>query len=150
MTKHIIQPLGGGVIRQVWVGGHQPSMGRGSSANCGGCHQPSMGRGVIRQVWVGGHQQSMGRGVINQVWMGGHQPTMGGGTIMQQWGIGVSVFPPVCTGTQNPQNYFSNTYVLPSVDRTAGPMRVADTSMKVTASALTNTSVHILELTYNA
>ena len=46
---------------------------------------------------------------------------MGGGTIMQQWGIGVSIFPPVCTGTQNPQNYFSNTYVLPSVNRTAGP-----------------------------
>ena len=46
---------------------------------------------------------------------------MGGGTIMQQWGIGVSILPPVCTGTQNPQNYFSNTYLLPSVNRTAGP-----------------------------
>ena len=42
---------------------------------------------------------------------------------MQQWGIGVSIFPPVCTGSQNPQNYFSNTYVLPSVNRTAGPKR---------------------------
>ena len=48
---------------------------------------------------------------------------MGGGTIMQQWGIGVSIFPPVCTGSQNPQNYFTNTYVLPSVNRTAGPIR---------------------------
>ena len=92
----------------------------------------------------------MGRGSSAKYGFGGHQQTMGGGTIMQQWGIGVSVFPPVCTGTQNLQNYFSNTYVLPSVDRTAGPMRVADTSMKVTASALTNTSMHILELTYNA
>ena len=42
---------------------------------------------------------------------------------MQQWGIGVSIFPPVCTGTQNPQNFFSNTYVLPSVNRTAGPTK---------------------------
>ena len=24
---------------------------------------------------------------------------------MQQWGIGVSIFPQVCTGSQNPQNY---------------------------------------------
>ena len=49
---------------------------------------------------------------------------MGGGTIMQQWGIGVSILPPVCTGTQNPQNYFSNTYVLPSVNITAGPTKL--------------------------
>ena len=52
---------------------------------------------------------------------GGHQPTMGG-AISQVWG-GVSIFPPVCTGSQNPQNYFSNTYVLPSVNRTAGPIK---------------------------
>ena len=71
----------------------------------------------------GGHQPSMGRGVINQVWVGGSSTNYGGGTIMQQWGIGVSIFPPVCTGSQNPQNYFSNTYVLPSVNRTAGPIR---------------------------
>ena len=44
--------MGRGVISQVWVGGHQPTMGG---------HQPSMGRGVISQVWVGGHQPTMGR-----------------------------------------------------------------------------------------
>ena len=49
-------------------------------------------------------------GVINQLW-GGPSAKYGG----------VSIFPPVCTGSQNPQNYFSNTYVLPSVNRTAGP-----------------------------
>ena len=65
----------------------------------------------------------MGRGVINQVWVGGSSTNYGGGTIRQQWGIGVYIFPPVCTGTQNPQNYFSNTYVLPSVNRTAGPIK---------------------------
>ena len=81
-----------------------------------------MGRGVINQVWVGGHQPTMGRGVINQVWVGGSSTNYGGVTIRQQWGIGVSIFPLVCTGTQNPQNYFSNTYVLPSVNRTAGPI----------------------------
>ena len=94
LTQHIIQPWGGGGIRQVW-GGHQSSMG-GSSAKYGGDHQSSMG---------GGHQPTMG---------GGHQPSMGG----------VSIFPPVCTGSQNPQNYFSNTYVLPSVNRTAGPTMI--------------------------
>ena len=85
----------------------------------------------IIQPW-GGHQASMGGG-ISQVW-GGHQPSMGGpsvkygGVINQLWGGGastkyggVSIFPPVCTGSQNPQNYFSNKYVLPSVNRTAGP-----------------------------
>ena len=92
--------MGRGVINQLW-GGHQSSMG-------GGGHQPSMGGG-ISQVW----------GVISQVW---------GGVINQLWGGasakygGVSIFPPVCTGTQNPENYFSNTYVLPSVNRTAGPI----------------------------
>ena len=115
VTQHIIQP---------W-GGHQASMGRGG-------HQPTMG-GAISQVW-GGHQSSMRRssakygggpsvkygGVISQVW-GGHQPTMGGGH--QPSMGGVSIFPPVCTGTQNPENYFSNTYVLPSVNRTAGPTK---------------------------
>ena len=102
LTQHIIQS---------W-GGHQASMGRGG-------HQPTM--------W-GGHQPSMGGssakygGAISQVW-GGHQPSMGGpsvkygGVINQLWGGpsakygGVSIFPPVCTGSQNPQNYFSNTYV---------------------------------------
>ena len=109
---HTSAKYGGGVINQLW-GGHQPSMGGG--------HQPSMGGsstnygGAISQVW-GGHQPTMG-GAISQVWGGsstnyggGHQPSMGGG-----------IFPPVCTGSQNPENYFSNTYVLPSVNRTAGP-----------------------------
>ena len=107
LTQHIIQP---------WGGGHQASMGRGgSSTNYGGAisqvwggHQVKYG-GVISQVW-GGPSVKYG-GVINQLWGGGHQPSMGG----------VSIFPPVCTGSQNPQNYFSNTYVLPSVNRTAGP-----------------------------
>ena len=90
--------------------------------------------GVINQLW-GGISQVWGGisqvwGAISQVW-GGHQPTMGGpsakygGVINQLWG-GISqvwggIFPPVCTGSQNPENYFSNTYVLPSVNRTAGP-----------------------------
>ena len=65
--------------------------------------------GFISQVWGGGHQSSMG-GVINQLW-GGASAKYGG----------VSIFQPVCTGSQNPQNYFSNTYVLPS--RTAGPIK---------------------------
>ena len=101
-------------ISQVWGG---------SSTNYGEGHQPSMG-GVINQLW-GGHQPSMG-GVINQLW-GGHQPSMGG-VISQVWGGsstnygGGGIFPPVCTGSQNPENYFSNTYVLPSVNRTAGPI----------------------------
>ena len=105
LTQHIIQP---------W-GGHQTSMG-GASANYGG---------AISQVWgghqptMGGHQPSMG-GVINQLW-GGHQPTMGGPSA--NYGGG-HIFPPVCTGSQNPQNYFSNTYVLPSVNRTAGPINL--------------------------
>ena len=105
LTQHIIQPWGGG---------------RGASAKYGG---------VISQVW-GGHQPS--RGAISQVW-GGHQPTMGGssakyGGSSTNYGGGASakywggIFPPVCTGSQNPENYFSNTYVLPSVNRTAGPM----------------------------
>ena len=83
-----------------------------------------MGRGVINQLWGGGISQVWGGssakyggasvkygGVINQLW-GGPSAKYGGG---------VSIFPPVCTGSQNPQNYFSNTYVLPSVNRTAGP-----------------------------
>ena len=108
LTQHIIQPWGGG----------------GASAKYGG---PSVkyGGGVISQVWgghqpsMGGHQPTMG-GAISQVW-GGHQPTRGG-AISQVWGGG-GIFPPVCTGSQNPQNYFSNTYVLPSVNRTAGPIK---------------------------
>ena len=95
-------------------GGHQPSMG-GSSAKYGGGHKPSMGGsstnygGAINKLW-GGPSAKYG-GAINQLWWG-HQPSMGGG----------GIFPPVCTGSQNPQNYFSNTYVLPSVNRTAGPI----------------------------
>ena len=98
LTQHIIQP---------WWGG-------GASGKYGGGHQPSMG-GAISQVW-GGHQPTMGG---HQPSMGGHQPTMGGGP-SAKYGGG-HIFPPVCTGSQNPQNYFSNTYVLPSVNRTAGP-----------------------------
>ena len=115
LTQHIIQPwgggasakYGGGAISQVW-GGHQPSMG-GPSAKYGGGHQPTMG-GVINQLW-GGHQPSMGGSSTN--YGGGPSAKYGGG----------GIFPPVCTGSQNPQNYFSNTYVLPSVNRTAGPTR---------------------------
>ena len=95
----------GGGISQVW-GGHQPSMGRGSSTNYGG--GISQVWVVINQVWggsstnyggwyhhvtMGGHQASMGRGVINQLWggaisqvWGGHQPSMGRGVISQVWG----------------------------------------------------------------
>ena len=98
LTQHIIQP---------W-GGHQSSMGGGHQPSIGGGHQPSMG----------GHQPTMG-GAINQLW-GGHQPTMGGPST--NYGGG-GIFPPVCTGSQNPQNYFSNTYVLPSVNRMAGPIK---------------------------
>ena len=102
LTQHIIQPWGGGpsvkyggVINQLWGGAISQVWG-----------------GVINQLW-GDHQPSMG-GVINQLW---------GGAISQVWGGGI--FPPVCTGSQNPENYFSNTYVLPSVNRTAGPKREA-------------------------
>ena len=118
LTQHIIQ-LGGGV-----GGGHQPSMGG---------HQPSMGGssakygGVINQLW-GGHQLTIG-GAISQV-LGGPSAKYGG-VINQLWGGpstnyggGGGIFPPVCTGSQNPQNYFSNTYVLPSVNRTAGPKSI--------------------------
>ena len=97
-----------------------------TSSNHGGGHQPSMGGsstdygGGISQVW-GGHQPTMG-GAISQVW-GCHQPTMGGHQPSMEGG---GIFPPVCTGSQNPQNYFSNTYVLPSVNRTAGPMTKYD------------------------
>ena len=95
--------MGGG--DQPSMGGHQPTIGGGISQVWGG-HQPSMGGSSTN--YGGGHQPSMG-GVINQLW-GGHQPSMGGG-----------IFPPVCTGSQNRENNFSNTYVLPSVNRTAGP-----------------------------
>ena len=102
LTQHIIQPWGG--IRQLWGG---------SSTNYGGAISQLWG--AISQVW-GGHQPTMG----------GHQPSMEGsstnygGAISQLWGG--HIFPPACTGSQNPQNYFSNTYVLPSVNRTAGPI----------------------------
>ena len=155
LTQHIIQPWGGGrgasgnmgrgVINQLWgghqpsMGGHQPSMGRGVINQLWGGHQPNMGGsstkygwggsstnygGAISQVW-GGHQPSMGRGVINQLWVEGSSTNYGGWYHHVAMGDGVSIFPPVCTGTQNPENYFSNTYVLPSVNRTAGPMRVS-------------------------
>ena len=81
-------------------GGHQPSMGG-----------PSVKYGGGSSAKYGGPSVKYG-GVINQVW----------GAISQVWGV--SIFPPVCTGSQNPQNYFSNTYVLPSVNRTAGPMNL--------------------------
>ena len=101
-------------------GGHQATMG-GSSSNYGG---------AISQLW-GGHQPSMGGSSTNYGgasakyggsstnYGGGHQPTMGGAI------RGGHIFPPVCTGSQNPQNYFSNTYVLPSVNRTAGPKNLS-------------------------
>ena len=111
-------PTMGGGISQVW-GGHQPSMG-GSSTDYGGASAKYGGVinrlwGGISQVW-GGHQPSMGGSSTS--YGGGHQPTMGGASAKYGGGI----FPPVCTGSQNPQNYFSNTYVLPSVNRTAGPI----------------------------
>ena len=126
LTQHIIQPWGGGhqlsmggVINQLWGGssakyggvinqlwgGHQPTMG-GSSAKYGGGHQPTMGG---HQPTMGGEPSAKYGGVINQLW-GGPSAKYGGG-----------IFPPVCTGSQNRENYFSNTYVLPSVNRTAGP-----------------------------
>ena len=115
LTQHIIQPWGRGGHQATNGGGHQSSMGGvisplwgGPSANYGG---------AISQVWggsstnYGGAISQVWGGVINQLW-GGHQPSMGG-----------SYFPTSTTGSQNPQNYFSNTYVLPSVNRTAGPKR---------------------------
>ena len=126
LTQHIIQPLGGssakygGVISQVWggssakYGGVINQLWGGPSTDYGGGPSAKYG-GVINQLW-GGHQPTMG-GAISQVW-GGHQPTMGRPST--NYGGG-GIFPPVCTGSQNPQNYFSNTYVLPSVNRTAGP-----------------------------
>ena len=104
LTQHIIQQWGEGASGK--YGGHQPTMA-GPSAKYGG---------VINQLW-GGPSAKYGGG--HQPTMGGHQPTMGG-AISQVWGG--HIFPPVCTGSQNPQNYFSNTYVLPSVNRTAGPI----------------------------
>ena len=77
-----------------------------------------MGGGGISQVWGGGHQSSMGG--PSAKYGGGHQPTMGGASA--KYGGGGGIFPPVCTLSQNPENYFSNTYVLPSVNRTAGPI----------------------------
>ena len=117
------QPTMGG--HQPTMGGHQPTMG-GSSTDYGGATSqvwggyiptsiyrkskftellPSMG-GVINQLWGGINRLCGG---INRLW-GGHQPSMGGG-----------IFPPVCTGSQNPQNYFSNTYVLPAGPITSFP-----------------------------
>ena len=136
LTQHIIQPWGGyqpsmggaisqvwGVINQLW-GGVINRLWGGPSAKYGGGHQPTMGGYFPTSTnYGGGHQPSMG-GVCShqyQLWGGpsakyggGHQPTMGG-AISQVWGGGI--FPPVCTGSQTRENYFSNTYVLP-----AGPM----------------------------
>ena len=125
-------------ISQVWGGGHQPTMG-GSSAKYGGVINQLWGGasakygGVIDQQLGGVISQSMGGsstnygggisqlwGAISQVW-GGHQPTMGGG---HQPSMGGGIFPPVCTGSQNRENYFSNTYV----NRTAGPITHSKTS----------------------
>ena len=129
LTQHIIQPWGGASVK--YGEGHQPTMG-GPSANYGGAiSQVWWGSstnygGVINQLWGaisqvwGGHQPSMGRGVINQL-KGGPSANYGG-AISQVWGG--HIFPPVCTGSQNPQNYFSNIYILPSVNRTAGPKTV--------------------------
>ena len=100
LTQHIIQPWGRGASGK--YGGPSVNLGGGVISQVWGGHQPSMG----------GHQSSMG-GSSAKYGGGGHQPSMGG----------VFIFPPVCTGSQNPQNYFSNTYVLPSVNRTAGPNR---------------------------
>ena len=113
LTQHIIQPWGGGIM-QVWVGGVINQLWGGAISQVWGGHQSSMGGSSAK---YGGPSVKYG-GVISQVW-GGHQPTMGGASA--KYG-GVYIFPPVCTGTQNPENYFSNTYVLPSVNRTAGPM----------------------------
>ena len=101
----------GGGSSAKYGGGHQPSIGHQPSM--GGDHQPTMG-GAINQL----SKLLPNGGGISQVW-GGHQPTMGGPST--NYGGG-GIFPPVCTGSQNPQNYFSNTYVLPSVNRTAGPI----------------------------
>ena len=83
----------------------------------------------------------------------GHQPTMGGPSA-KYGGGGVSIFLPVCTGSQNPQNYFSNTYVLPSVNRTAGPIyhtnSVYDNSAAVPDPAnsyITNRNLQVLHKT---
>ena len=109
-------------------GGHQPSMG-GHQSSMGG-HQPSMGG---HQPTMGGHQPSMGGSSTNYggssaKYGGGHQPSMGGSSTNYGGGhqpsMGGCIFPPVCTGNQNPENYFSNTYVLPSVNRTAGPINI--------------------------
>ena len=121
--------MGGGASAK--YGGPSVKYGGGSSAKYGGGPSAKYG-GAISQVW--GVINQLWGGAISQVW-GGHQPTMGGpsakyrgghqptmgGAISQVWGGG-GIFPPVCTGSQNPQNYFSNTYVLPSVNRTAGPI----------------------------
>ena len=111
--------MGGG--HQPSMGGHQPSMG-GASAKYGGVINQLWGG--ISQVW-GGSSTNYG-GAISQVW-GGSSTNYGGpstnyGGASAKYGGG-GIFPPLCTGSQNPQNYFSNTYVLPSVNRTAGPMR---------------------------
>ena len=74
MGRGVISQVWGGVIRQVWVGGHQPTMG-GVISQVWGDHQPSMGRGVINQLW-GGHQPSM-EGVISQIWVGGSSTKYG-------------------------------------------------------------------------
>ena len=77
---------------------------------------PALTHAVLKSSWLTtssnymgrGHQSTMGRWVINQLWVEGNQSTMRV-MIMQQWGIGVFIFPLVCTGSQNSQNYFSNT-----------------------------------------
>ena len=94
MGRGVINRYNGGAISQVW-GGHQSSMGGGSSAKYGG---------AISQVWEG-HQPSMG-GVI--------QPTMGG-AISQVWGGGI-YFPYQYVQELKIQRItLATAYVLPSV-----------------------------------
>ena len=107
LTQHIIQPWGGASAK--YGGGHQSSMGGvisqvwgARSAKYGGGHQPTIG-GVINQLWGEPSAKYVStRGGSSTNYGGGHQPS-----IRPFWGGGI--FPPVCTGSQNPQNYFSNT-----------------------------------------
>ena len=93
----------GGVINWLW-GGHQPTMG-GPSAKYGGVYSHQ----YIQEVKIHRITSKYG-GVINQLWGGINR--LWGGPSAKYGGGGI--FPPVCTGSQNPQNYFSNTYVLPA------------------------------------
>ena len=106
LTQHIIQPWGGG-IRQVWVGEVINQLWGG--------HQPSMG-GAISQVW-GGSSAKYG-GAISQVWGGSSTKLWGG--ISQVWG-GYLFSHQYVQEVKIHRITLGNTYVLPSVNRTAGP-----------------------------